>query len=45
MRHPTRGSGRRAAVLTACVAALAIAGCGAVPSTSPAATAPPAATG
>jgi hypothetical protein len=40
MRHPTRGSGRRAAVLTACVAALAIAGCGAVPSTSPAAAEP-----
>jgi hypothetical protein len=43
MRRPARGSGRRAAVLTACVAALAIAGCGAAPSASPAATDPPAA--
>jgi len=43
MRRPARGSGRRAAALAACVAALAIAACGAAPSASPAATASPAA--
>jgi len=43
MRRPTRGGGRRALVLTACVAALAVAGCGAAPSASPVASALPAA--
>ena len=43
MRRPTRGGGRRALVLTACIAALAVAGCGAAPGASPAASAVPAA--
>jgi hypothetical protein len=45
MRRPTHGGGRRALVLTACVAALAlaVAGCGAAPSASPVASAAPAA--
>ncbi len=40
-RRPTPGSGRRAGALAALVAALALAGCGATPSASPVATAPP----